>query len=283
MDPHYRCGSRSNGHNYTPQCMSMGESNPCIPGTPFLLEESAGRPSGRSGFRRWGSRSDMMEKWRMSTTLCINDSPIPFLLCIDCTPLNCNWFLDSIINWFILKMTEYKGKCHCGEVEFTTKLAEPNHILWFSTPASFQRSISRRWLHYSHCDTCKYLGGGAYTLNQIVPEEDFKITKGSTKTYTYYGDSGSFPYTLCLREGLRIWNPESIFDDCLGKPVHCYYCPNCTTHVYHHQTVMGPKVIVRTILLDGGKDMTPAAEIYGKVRLNWEKEVAHTFETLPPS
>ena len=20
-----------------------------------------------------------------------------------------------------------------------------------------------------------------------------------------------------------------------GKDVHCYYCPKCTTHVYHHQ------------------------------------------------
>jgi len=68
-----------------------------------------------------------------------------------------------------------------------------------------------------------------------------------------------------------------------GNPVHCYYCPNCTTHVYHHQTVMGPKVVVRTVLLDGGKDWKPHAEIYGKAKMNWEKEVAHTFETLPPS
>jgi len=35
-------------------------------------------------------------------------------------------------------------------------------------------------------------------------------------------------------------------------------------------------------LLDGGKDILPGAEIYGKARLPWEKEVAQTFETLPP-
>jgi hypothetical protein len=65
--------------------------------------------------------------------------------------------------------------------------------------------------------------------------------------------------------------------------VNCYYCPNCTTHVYHHQTVMGDKIVVRTILLDNGKSIQPGAEIYGKARLPWEKEVAQTFETLPPS
>jgi hypothetical protein len=71
-----------------------------------------------------------------------------------------------------------------------------------------------------------------------------------------------------------------------GKGVHCYYCPNCTTHVYHHQEVMGDDTIVlRTGLLKEGVDGTlkPAAEIYGKARLNWAPEVAKTFDTLPPS
>jgi len=46
---------------------------------------------------------------------------------------------------------------------------------------------------------------------------------------------------------------------------------------------MGDKIVVRTILLDQGKSIKPGAEIYGKARLPWEKEVAQTFETLPPS
>ena len=52
--------------------------------------------------------------------------------------------------------------------------------------------------------------------------------------------------------------------------------------VYHHQTVMGDKIIARTIL-DQGKSLKPGAEIYGKARLPWEKEVAQTFDTMPPS
>jgi hypothetical protein len=50
---------------------------------------------------------------------------------------------------------------------------------------------------------------------------------------------------------------------------------------------MGPDTIVlRTILLDQGglgAGFKPAAEIYGKARFGWEKEVAQTFDTMPPS
>ncbi|KAI9830534.1 MAG: hypothetical protein M1819_005492 [Sarea resinae] len=136
-------------------------------------------------------------------------------------------------------MATHNGRCHCGQIEWTVKLPEgtESHIL-------------------CHCDTCKQLGGGAYSLNQIVPQENLKITKGSPKTYTYYGAS--------------------------GKPVHCNFCPNCTSHIYHHQAVMGPKIVVRTILLDSGKSFKPSAEIFGKARLPWVAEAATTFDTLPP-
>ena len=47
---------------------------------------------------------------------------------------------------------------------------------------------------------------------------------------------------------------------------------------------MGPDtIVVRTILLDGGKGLDVGAEIYGKAKLSWEKEIATTFDTLPPS
>jgi len=46
---------------------------------------------------------------------------------------------------------------------------------------------------------------------------------------------------------------------------------------------MGPdKVVLRTALLQKGNNFDPAAEIYGKDKMKWEKEVAHTFEVLPP-
>jgi len=141
--------------------------------------------------------------------------------------------------------SSYSGKCHCGNTEWTAKLEKEQ-----------QGQI------LCHCDTCKILSGSTFTLNQIIPKSALSITKGESDLgkYTYYGDS--------------------------GKGVHCYYCKNCTSHVYHHQEVMGPDTIVlRTGLLKEGLDGTlkPAAEIYGKAKLSWEKEVAQTFETLPPS
>lgn len=70
----------------------------------------------------------------------------------------------------------------------------------------------------------------------------------------------------------------------LGKPVYCYYCPKCTAHPYHYQTVLGDdKIILRTGLLNKGHEFPVAAEIFGKDKWEWEKEVAQTFETLPPS
>ncbi|KAF2010552.1 hypothetical protein BU24DRAFT_60603 [Aaosphaeria arxii CBS 175.79] len=141
-------------------------------------------------------------------------------------------------------MTTYNGKCHCGNTEWTATLEkeQQSHVL-------------------CHCDTCKSLSGGTYTLNQIIPKSALTITKGGDNLgkYVYYGDSGS--------------------------PVDCFYCKNCTTHVYHHQHVLGEDtIILRTgLLAQGLKDFQPAAEIFGKVRLGWEKEVATTFETLPPS
>ncbi|MDI1490194.1 MAG: hypothetical protein OHK93_001394 [Ramalina farinacea] len=93
-------------------------------------------------------------------------------------------------------------------------------------------------------------------MNQMSNEGDLKITKGTTKTYTYTGDS--------------------------GKPVNCYYCPNCTSHVYHHQTVLGPKIVVRTSLLKDSKGFPVAAEIFGKDQLKWQPKIAETVFEGPP-
>ncbi|MCJ1231595.1 hypothetical protein MMC12_008273 [Toensbergia leucococca] len=128
---------------------------------------------------------------------------------------------------------KYNGKCHCGQMEWTAELQSPEHIL-------------------CHCDTCKKLGGGPCSLNQIIDKKDLKINKGTPALYTYTGAS--------------------------GKSVQCFFCPTCTSHIYHHQAIMGDKIIVRTILLDGGNQMKATAEIFGEGRLPW---VGDLVDTLP--
>ncbi|KAJ6260807.1 hypothetical protein Dda_5037 [Drechslerella dactyloides] len=108
-----------------------------------------------------------------------------------------------------------------------------------------------------HCMACKKLSGGEYTLNIVVPSDDCKVTKGELSKYTYKGDS--------------------------GNDVICYYCPNCTTHPWHHQTVQGNKYVVRSGLLEGASEFSTAAEVYGKDRWSFQPQVAHTFPVAPPS
>ncbi|KAK2781663.1 hypothetical protein FQN53_000454 [Emmonsiellopsis sp. PD_33] len=138
-------------------------------------------------------------------------------------------------------MPTVKGHCLCGATEYTVKLESPSHIL-------------------CHCDTCKVQSGSAFTLNTVVPQEDFQLTKGTLGKYSYTGDS--------------------------GNPVHCFFCPTCTTHVYHHQTVAGPNYVIRTASLEGAKDWPIAAEIFKKDGVKWQADVAdkdHVFQKLPPS
>ncbi|KAF2089832.1 hypothetical protein K490DRAFT_54271 [Saccharata proteae CBS 121410] len=137
----------------------------------------------------------------------------------------------------------YHGQCLCGETQWQVQL-EPDQAKHI----------------LCHCDTCKALSGAPYTLNQIIPRKALHFTSGGTslKKYTYYGES--------------------------GKAVDCFYCPNCTSHPYHHQHVMGEDtIVVRTGLLKEGRSFKPAAEIFGKAKLDWEPQIAETFETLPPS
>lgn len=43
----------------------------------------------------------------------------------------------------------FNGSCHCGSCVWTAEITEPKHVL-------------------CHCDTCRKLGGGPYSMNQII-------------------------------------------------------------------------------------------------------------------
>ncbi|KAI9790083.1 MAG: hypothetical protein M1816_005553 [Peltula sp. TS41687] len=106
-----------------------------------------------------------------------------------------------------------------------------------------------------HCNACKKLSGGEATLNQIVDKDNVRVIKGDLKEYVYKGDS--------------------------GKPVHCYYCSDCTTIPFLYGEVLPSAYVVRTALLEGSKDWKPSVEEYGKDRPAWVPEVAKTFDTIP--
>ena len=121
-------------------------------------------------------------------------------------------------------------------------------------------------------------------MNQLANEGDLKITKGSVNTYTYKGDSGRlgrFIYSPYFPSSYSVLRPLTPFFF-TGNPVHCYYCPNCTAHPYHHQTALGPKIVVRTSLLEGSKNFPVAVEIFGKDRLSWQHKIAEKVFEGPP-
>ncbi|KAL0640614.1 hypothetical protein Q9L58_000280 [Maublancomyces gigas] len=99
-------------------------------------------------------------------------------------------------------------------------------------------------------------GGGEYTVNMMIPKNDVKITKGEPKVYTYTGES--------------------------GNPVDCYYCPTCTTHIYHHEKVLGDRYTMHTLLFEDEKlkERPIEMELFGKYRMPYQPEIAKTyFET----
>jgi len=106
-----------------------------------------------------------------------------------------------------------------------------------------------------HCDTCKKLGGGPFSCNYIVPRENLEIIKGNPSVYAYKGASGKF--------------------------VHCYFCPTCTSHIYHHQDVAPENIIVRTLLLDGGNDLDVGGEIFPEGQLAWANDLRNALNPTP--
>lgn len=128
-----------------------------------------------------------------------------------------------------------EGQCHCGQLRFSATLALP------STLGAHSGKEPGHVL--CHCRTCRLLSGAPYSCNQIIPKADLKITSGTPSKYTYTGAS--------------------------GKPVDCYFCGNCTSHVYHEQAAMPGKVIVRTLLLDGSDEWGLDGEIFREGRLGW--------------
>ncbi|PWW80093.1 hypothetical protein C7212DRAFT_305738 [Tuber magnatum] len=105
-----------------------------------------------------------------------------------------------------------------------------------------------------HCKTCKSFGGGGYSVNMVVPREQVQMTQGTPKTYTYIGLS--------------------------GNPVDCYYCPNCTTHAYHHQKVLGDRLVMRPALWENkmAQEGPVEREVFAKDRCPFQPVIARSVD-----
>ncbi|KAK7897508.1 hypothetical protein LTR67_004135 [Exophiala xenobiotica] len=99
-----------------------------------------------------------------------------------------------------------------------------------------------------HCLTCRHLSGSAFTTNILVPEDKFKITSGTPKTYATTQDSGmTLTYSFCGNCGCNV---SKIGDGEAFRGV----------------------VIIQAGSLDdiaGIEDAEPGAELYVSRRVSW--------------
>lgn len=126
------------------------------------------------------------------------------------------------------------GACHCQSIKFEVNLHEYRHTI-------------------CHCRTCQLLGGGPFSCNAIVPKDALIIREGKLSVYSYTGASGYGADDVC--------RCLLTFD---RKPVLCFHCGNCTSHIYHQAMSSPDNVIVRTLLLEGGDKMGVGGEIFSE-------------------
>ncbi|KAI5798898.1 Mss4-like protein [Geopyxis carbonaria] len=105
-----------------------------------------------------------------------------------------------------------------------------------------------------HCESCRMFGAGGYSVNTIVPKNHVKVTKGKPKEYTYSGGS--------------------------GNSVHCYYCPNCTVHAFHHEEVLGERYTMHPLLIEGNEhgERNPkiGMEVFYAEKAKFQPQIAKT-------
>jgi hypothetical protein len=56
-----------------------------------------------------------------------------------------------------------------------------------------------------HCLTCRRLSGTAFTTNLVIPEQNFKLTRGTPRTFATKQDSGMIlTYSFCEVCGVTV-------------------------------------------------------------------------------
>lgn len=96
-----------------------------------------------------------------------------------------------------------------------------------------------------HCTDCQKISGSAYSVNNVVPDDGFKVT-GNPKVYTKTADS--------------------------GKTINSYFCGDCGSTLYRDGDNFPGMKIVKVGVLDDKEalnDAKPGVELFSPTRPNW--------------
>ncbi|QIG50318.1 GFA family protein [Nordella sp. HKS 07] len=96
-------------------------------------------------------------------------------------------------------------------------------------------------LYACHCIECRRQSASAFGMSFVVPRAGFRLTKGKTTVWTRRADS--------------------------GRHVHCFFCPNCGSRLWHEREGVSEAVTIKAGSLDEPVDMARAIHIWTSRKL----------------
>ena len=100
----------------------------------------------------------------------------------------------------------------------------------------YQLSAAPLTLYACHCTECQKQSTSAFGMSLQVPRGGFRIVKGEPKVWRRTADS--------------------------GMAVHCYFCGNCGTRLYHDAEFARDTVNIKPGTLDDTSGLDPVANIW---------------------
>jgi len=105
-----------------------------------------------------------------------------------------------------------------------------------------------------HCIDCRKISGGAYSINIVVPEDNFKLVSGQPKPISKQADT--------------------------GKKITSHFCGDCGSTLFRDgESFPGMKIIKAGVLDDPSaldKVAKPQVELFSESRVPWIAKVGGT-------
>lgn len=133
------------------------------------------------------------------------------------------------------------GGCQCGSVRY--EITGPPTVVYAC-----------------HCTECQKQSGSAFAMAAVIPQENFRITKGAPAMFS--------------RATSR------------SKTMECWFCPDCGTRLYHMPGASAyPNRNVKPGTLDDATWLRPAIHFWTRSAQKWVTipEDAMRHETQPES
>jgi len=96
-------------------------------------------------------------------------------------------------------------------------------------------------LYACHCIECRRQSASAFGMSFVVPRAGFRLTKGKTTVWKRRADS--------------------------GRHVHCFFCPDCGSRLWHEREGVSEAVAIKAGSLDEPVDMARAIHIWTSRKL----------------